>query len=292
MPRSMTGIGIASAEDDDLCVTVELRSVNNRFLDLNLRAPRGVMSRENDFRRIIGEKISRGRITAFVNEEQKNDSNSGIKLDKAKAKGYVDQLEKLRKEMKLGGWLQIGSMIGVNELFRYSEDDDKRQKLWRLTSKALADALESLVELSLIEGNRLTEDILERKSAIESELGAIKRKAAEQVEQYSDRLKTRLEELLSDNRLEPSRLEMEIALAADRLDISEEIIRLESHLSMLGSTLALETPIGKKLNFVLQEIGREANTIASKAWLVDLSQSAIRIKELIEQIREQVQNIE
>ncbi len=292
MPRSMTGFGAGQAEDADYNLTVEIKSVNNRFFDLNLRAPRILMAFETTLRDIISAKIKRGRISIFVNEEAKSEGQNEIAFDRTKALAYAKKLESLREELNLKGELQIGNLLSINDLFVSRNDGEKQDRIWELTKRALNIALDNLIEVSSTEGEALCMDILSRNALIGEEVAIIKSTAIAQVTEYSSRLKSRLEELLKDSRLDPVRLEMEIALTADRLDISEEIVRLESHCGIFKQTLDSDEPVGKSLNFILQEMGREANTIASKAWAIEISQSAIKVKELIEQIREQVQNLE
>ena len=161
-----------------------------------------------------------------------------------------------------------------------------------MTSQATEQALQALVDVSSREGENLVADLLARITAFHEELDAIREQVSEQVSQYRTRFLQRLEELLNDTRLDQARLETEISLAADRLDISEEITRLASHIDLFESTIKRNDPVGKTLGFVLQEMGREVNTIASKSWMIEISQAAIRMKEILEQIREQVQNIE
>ena len=292
MPRSMTGYGLGLASGDGHRITVEFRSVNNRFLDLNLKLPRVLYQYEQELRDIIRSKIERGRISVYVNEEWEADYSPDIKINSGKAKGYSKALENLRDELGIKDEIQLKHIIGFGDVFNSNHDEDYAEKLWKLTKDAANKALISLVDVSTKEGENLVTDLKERIDQIVKEKSIIDERAQTQVKEYNTRLKLRLSEIISDDRLDPNRIETEVAMAADRLDITEEITRLDSHVDLFMTTLDSGKSLGKSLNFILQEMGREANTIASKSWLVEISQAAIRVKEILEQIREQVQNLE
>ncbi len=292
MTRSMTGYGTGITTDSGLSVTVEIRGVNNRFLDVNLRLPRALYSHDPEIRDLVHKRIQRGRISLYVNEEFINDQVPDIRLDRSKTVAYARELKRLIEDLELNEELRLEHLLAIDDLFISADDESYRERLWQLFKGALEQALDQFISTSTREGETLRKDILKRTEAINEQLEIIKTAADEQVVNYYERLIARLEEMLDDNRLDRNRLETEIALTADRLDISEEIVRLNSHLKMFSETLGREKPVGKTLNFTLQEMGRETNTIASKSPVMDISQAAIKIKELLEQIREQVQNIE
>ncbi|MDP8239094.1 MAG: YicC/YloC family endoribonuclease [Candidatus Hatepunaea meridiana] len=292
MPRSMTGYGTGQAFEEGLGVTVELRSVNNRFLDINIRMPYILNPQETEIRNIIRQSMPRGRVSMFVKEESKDDKIPDIRIDLPKAIGYARELEQLRKELNLGGELKLEQILTIDNLFLSNDEAPYRERFWKLCKIALEKAIEEVIAAGKCEAETICNDLIRRITAIHEQLEIVKNAAKKQVVTYSERLTARLSEILEDNRIDHTRLETEIALAADRLDISEEIVRLESHLGMFSDTIRKDEPIGKTLGFILQEMGREANTIASKSWTLNISQAAIKIKETIEQIREQVQNIE
>jgi len=292
MPRSMTGYGFANATSDGVTVSVELRSVNNRFLDINLRIPKSLYSREAEIRDIVRGRIARGRVSLQITEEWDLDHAPALRVETGKALEYFKALQQLRAALDIQDEISLNQLLSVAEVLRPEEDEDYGVKLWDLTRKALNESLEIHLELSTREGANLTRDLRDRIGDIRSERDKIARMADEQAGMYGERLRARVEELFTDPRIDESRLETEVALSADRLDISEELVRLNSHIDLFDRTLSGGGVIGKTLGFILQEMGREANTIASKSWLVDISKSAIRMKEILEQIREQVQNIE
>ncbi|HHE47190.1 MAG TPA: YicC family protein, partial [Bacteroidetes bacterium] len=289
---SMTGYGFGRAADEGLDVTVELRSVNNRFLDINLRLPRALYPHDPEIRESVRKRIERGRVTLVANVEYIDDQAPDIHLNRPKLMAFARQLEQLRRELKLEGGIRLEHLLTVEDVFVASDDETYRSRLWKLCRSALEEALNEIIDASTVEAEALCRDIVERIVGVEEQLGKIRVAAATQVEEYQQRLQTRLEEILSDERIDRNRIETEVALAADRLDISEEIVRLDSHLRMFSAKVNNDGPIGKTLGFILQEMSREANTIASKCWALEISQAAIRIKELLEQVREQVQNIE
>jgi len=288
----MTGFGAGRAGDDTLSVVVEMRSVNNRFLDLNIRLPRSLNEHETELRNIISKKLHRGRVTIYVNEEWSDSDGPKISLDRSKALGYSKVIKDLSDVLNLKGEIGLNHILTFPDLIRTEEDEEYRNRLWQLSKLSLKKAIEQLVESSVKEADSLCVDIKQRLDNLRLNLLQVEESAKQQAVKYKQRLLDRLSELMDDTRLDPVRLEMEIALAADRLDISEEIVRLKSHIDMFESKLKLSEPIGKTLNFILQEIGREVNTITSKSWLVDVSQTGVKMKEIVEQIREQVQNIE
>jgi len=292
LAKSMTGYGVGRAGDENLSVAVELRSVNNRFLDFAFKLPRGLIPFEAQIRNLIRSRIERGRISVSVSEEWTSVAAGDVRLDRGKAMLYVRLLKELQSIAGLKGELKLEHLLEVGELFTTSVDEAYQQRLWSLTQKALLNALDVLTEVASREGQHLARDILERLVLFNEQFQSVKRYAADQVAQYRDRLAARLEELLNDSRIDRSRLETEIAIAADRLDISEEIVRLESHLSAFNVDLQRKDVVGRKLKFLLEEMGREVNTISQKAWVVEITQAVVQMKGILEQIREQVQNIE
>ncbi len=292
MPRSMTGYGHGSVADEGISITVELRSVNNRFLDVNLRLPHALYHRDPEIRELIRKRIERGRITLVAGVEYIDEQAPNIRIDRPKLLTYAKQLEELRQELNIKGELRLEHLLTAEDIFVPSDDESYRERLWKLCRSALREALDGLIEAGRTEAEVLCSDIRKRIDSISEQLELIKAQSDTQVEEYHRRLMARLEEIISDDRIDRNRIETEIALAADRLDISEEIVRLDSHLQMFSDKVNKDGPIGKTLGFILQEMGREANTIASKCWALEISQAAIRIKELMEQVREQVQNIE
>jgi uncharacterized protein (TIGR00255 family) len=288
----MTGYGIGEISADGRRISVEIKSVNNRFLDVNLRTPRSLNPHEGKLRKLIGKRLSRGRVSVQVLETWEKESSPKISINLARAKNYVDSLRQVARELDINSDVSLDNLLATGDLFESEEDTEYRDKLWELTSTACNIALDALIEVSLKEGKNLSVDLHERLDQIISERKMIDKYAHGQMKVYAERLKARLGDLFDDARIDPTRLETELAISADKLDISEEIVRLNSHIDIFQDTLDNKKAPGKALGFILQEMGREANTIASKSWLIEISQSSMRIKEILEQIREQVKNIE
>ncbi len=292
MLRSMTGYGIGKAEHNGHVITVEIRSVNNRFFDVNFRLPRALVRYESELREIIRKRLQRGRISFFINEEWSEDSTLEKKVDKGKARAYYKALADLNTDLGLKDDVKLGHLLSMNDIFQSLDDEEYVAEFWNLTKDATEKALDEVVKVSLAEGKNLTNDLSKRIKSIEIEKDRIAVLAKDQVSEYQSKLFERLEEIISDERIDQSRIEAEIALTADRLDITEEIVRLSSHIDLFKSSLKDKKSSGKTLNFILQEMGREVNTIGSKSWMVEISHAALSIKEVLEQVREQVQNIE
>jgi len=292
LARSMTGFGAGKAGDPTLSIAAEVHSVNNRFLDISIRLPRALIPFENEVREIVRNRLERGRVSLSVTEEWQGENGGDLALDKARARQYLRLLRDLRETTGLTGEIGIEHFLAFNDLFIPIADEELIQRHWDFAKRAIKEALDEMEASSRREGDVLTRDMLERLASVREGAALIRSLAAGQTGEYRRRLTARLEELLDDGRLDRSRLETEIAIAADRLDISEEIVRLGSHLDLFSSTLQRDGAVGKTLGFVLQEMGREVNTIASKSWMVEISQIAVGMKETLEQLREQVQNLE
>jgi len=288
----MTGFGVGRSSDASLSLVAEARSVNNRFLDLSLRLPRGLYLFEGEIREIVRKRFERGRVSLTVTEEWAGEAEGDVRLDRNKAIHYARMLSEVKAITGVAGEIRLEHLLSVGELFTPVADEEYRTRLWNLAQQAIEASLVEMDKSCRREGDILARDMLDRLATIREGREDIRRLAAEQTGEYRARLTARLEEMLGDARLDRTRLETEIAIAADRLDITEEIVRLGSHLELFQATLKRENAVGKTLGFVLQEMGREVNTIASKSWMVDISQIAVGMKETLEQLREQVQNLE
>lgn len=288
----MTGFGVGRAGDETLRVVAEARSVNNRFLDIALRLPKGLFPFESDIRELVRSRAERGRVSLTVTEEWSDGSVGDVRLDRAKALHHAKLLRELQDLTGAAGEIKLEHLLATGDLLVSTEDDQLRRRLWGTSREAILSALDAMGDSGRREGELLARDMEARLATVREDYETIKRLAAGQTQEYRSRLTARLAECLGDSRLDHNRLETEIALAADRLDITEEIVRLGSHLDLFAATLKKDGAVGKTLSFVLQEMGREVNTIASKSWLFDISQVAVQMKETLEQIREQVQNLE
>lgn len=290
----MTGYGRAEENGDNYSVRVELKSVNHRFADVSVKMPKEYYSLEERIRKNIVSRVSRGRVDAYLSVERTGQGEKNLRVDRDLAFAYYSSLEGLKAELNLGGQVDINQLAMMPEIFSLEEEQADIEEVWVLMEKALLGALESLLSMRRQEGETLVKDLLKRAELIREYTQEIEERAPLVVEEYRFKLRERLNELLRDSEatVDEVRLASEVAIYADRSSITEEIVRLYSHLDFLAETLAEDGPVGRKLEFILQEINREANTIGSKAQDASMGQKVVSIKSELEKIREQSQNIE
>jgi len=289
----MTGYGQGESSSNGYTVSVEIRSVNNRFLDLSLKMASGLRHLENSMRDLIQRNVDRGKLTAQINLIRHTNDNDAPKVDSEAARVRIAQLRQLGELAGIDEPIRLDHLLGFQELFMSSEDDPETLALLQdLCSKAVALSLKQLNSMRLQEGNYLTQDISKRIDQLESLLVGIQAQATSRVPEAREKMHERVKNLLGDENFDKSRLELEIAILADRLDISEEIVRMEGHIQFFREALAAPQSMGRRLNFLSQEMNREVNTIGSKCNHVGIAHNVVELKELLEQIREQIQNIE
>ncbi len=295
MLRSMTGFGRATACAGATEATVEVRSVNGRFAETTVRAPRVLAAHEATVQQRVKEVLERGSASVTVTL-QRRAGEAGLRVNPAAARAYARLLGDLRDAAGLG---PAEAPVTLESLLRYpdvltaeaADDEAERADAWAATEPALADALAALDAMRAHEGQALHADFLHRTGLLEGGLAAVEVRAPQRVDEARARLRDRLAELLNDERLNPDRLELEIALLADRLDVAEECVRLRSHLAQFTEALDAGEAVGRRLNFIAQELNREVNTIASKANDAEIARLIVGMKEEVERIREQVQNV-
>lgn len=299
MLKSMTGFGRGEYEDADFSITVEMKTVNHRYNEVAIRLPRFMNPLEDKIRKTILKTVNRGRIDVFINADYTASDNYKLKVDKNLAAAYHQALQ------------EVGSAIGADEncinsaseilyisrcqdVINVKEGFFDVETVWPKVEKALKQALSNLVAMRATEGENIYGDFIYRADLIAEKLSLIEDRSPKVVEEYQAKLTERLTNLLSEHNVtvEPERLLQEVAVFADRTSITEEIVRLKSHIKQFKLILASEQPVGRKLDFLIQEFNREANTIASKANDYTLAQIVVEIKAEIEKIREQIQNIE
>lgn len=292
MIASMTGYGRGDASAKGMNVAVELRSVNSRFLEVSTRLPRSLSIRENEIKEIIRKKISRGKINLLAVIEHENDGDIPVRVNASAAKGYFKLLNSLRKTVKLKQTVKLEHLLQFSEVLEPLEMENTDDKEWNLVQKALDKAVDSLLIMKRNEGEELGKDFRTRITILEQKLGQIEKISVEQVPNERTRLRERIQVLLEKENIDEGRLEMEIVMLADRLDVTEECVRFRSHNKFFLDALANDEAAGRKLNFLIQEMNREANTIGSKSSAAEIAHLVVNIKEEIERIREQLQNIE
>ncbi len=289
----MTGFGRAEYNDNGIRALAEARSVNYRYTETSLRLPQELQNFESQLKDVVLQHIERGKINITIELELQEEDLFKVQLNPTAAKAYKKLLEDLRRETDTAGEVRIEHLLGFKEIYGGKElSASEQERMISTAKKALDQACRELSEMRIKEGERLQEDLKTRIDQIAEHRDKIASLAEHRVPEARRKLKERIQTLLQDqNKVEEDRLEQEIALLADRLDISEEVVRLESHLHFFRTSMNSEKSAGRKLNFLVQEIHREVNTIGSKAGNADISHHVVEIKEILENIREQVQNI-
>jgi uncharacterized protein (TIGR00255 family) len=287
----MTGFARRQTTWQGGSVSVEIRSVNHRFLDVACRLPRSLAHLEETFKKAIQERCGRGRIELSVSVQGGHGKAMTINLDQSLAKQYHRHLRTLKKTLKLSGSIDLALIAGLRDVLSISDQPPDQPGLARLIPQLLGEALEELVDMRAREGAALEEDLVARLTVIRDYMRRVAGRAPTLAGEALDRMKSRLAKLLEGVPDLP-RLHQELAIFADRTDITEELVRLESHMVQFEQTLKHTEPIGKTLDFLLQEIGREVNTIGSKANDAEIGGQIVEMKAELERIREQTQNIE
>jgi len=291
--KSMTGFGRGAVSMENFAVSVEIKTVNNRFLDLNLRLSNELQSLEANLKRLISSRLSRGRVEVFINYERTSDV--AYELNRPLISGYLSALKAIQEEFSLSGEPDLNVIARLPNALQ-TKADDLSEDFIEAIEKSFEIALDELEIMRETEGESLKSELTERLLGIENHLPGIESESANVAEEYHQRLTKRVTEFLakSDSQIEidQARLAQEVAYLADRSDISEEITRLKSHLEQFRAIMNEKKEVGKRLDFLTQELNREANTIASKTNNLTVKESALAIKSEIEKIREQVQNVE
>jgi uncharacterized protein (TIGR00255 family) len=290
--NSMTGFGKAEVSTKTGIFSVEMSSVNNRFLEIQIRQPKQFAPLETTLRELIGSKLSRGKVSVYVNFFEPEGSVRRYPLNTEAARTYHRQLTKLQKELKLAGEVTVSDIIAFPEVMSPPNGEYSEKALWAGLKKSATQALKELSAMRRREGEAIKKDLLARLNELERLNKRISKSAGGVVDRYRQKLHRRMDDLLAGRSVDPVRLEEEVALAAEKADISEECTRLSSHIQQSRKVARSAGPVGKQLNFLLQEFNREANTIASKCTELEISRDALKIKEEVEKLREQIQNIE
>jgi uncharacterized protein (TIGR00255 family) len=294
MIRSMTGFGRGHASTEGASATVEIQSTNKRHLNVFVHLPDPLPEAESDVRMRMKEAFERGQFDVNVSANLKGTKPLPVDVDADAAMHHKRRLEQLAAAAQIEEPIRLEHLMEFEDLFAGEEEREaaKIQRAWPAVAEALDAAIRDLQEMREQEGAALRDDLEQRTRAIDAHLDAIEERAPTRVEERQAQLRGRLEGLMNDEHLDPDRLETEIALLADKLDVTEECVRLHSHLEMFRDALDADEPAGRKLKFVTQEIHREANTIGAKADDEAISRHAVEMKEEIEKIKEQIRNVE
>jgi uncharacterized protein (TIGR00255 family) len=292
MISSMTGFGRRQGAWAGATVTVEIRSVNHRFLEIAIRLPKWMAASEERLKKTVQDRCTRGRVDLSVLIQGGRGGSRALQLDAVLANQYHQGLRDLQRSLKLGGTIDIGLIAGFRDIVVLAEQPADDPKLVRLVEKLAGHAALDLVRMRRREGALLAKDILGRVSALQKHAEQIKAKAPTVAQVSFDRMKARVEKLLGAELADPARLHQELAVYADRSDITEELVRLDAHMIQFGQAVQRTDSAGKTMEFLLQEMGREINTIGSKANDLTISSGVVQMKAELERIREQIQNVE
>ena len=299
MLKSMTGFGRGQYEDENFSITVEMKTVNHRYNEVAIRLPRFLNPLEDKIRKTILKTVNRGRIDVFINADYTSSENCTLKVDKNLAAAYHRALQEVGsaiglEELTLNSAQEVMYLSRCQDVINVKEGFFDVETVWPKVEQAVAEALKNLVAMRETEGGNIYGDFIYRADLIAEKLTQIEARSPMVVEEYQAKLTDRLNNLLADHNItvEPERLLQEVAIFADRASITEEIVRLKSHIKQFKNIINSDQPVGRKLDFLIQEFNREANTIASKANDYTLAQIVVEIKAEIEKIREQIQNIE
>lgn len=289
----MTGFGRGEASSNNLRVTVEVKTLNSRYLDISPRMPGSIQDKELDLKEIVQQHLSRGKvlISVYVDKSKLGLTETTYNADKLKS--YSQMLEEMRSMANIDEPLKLNDLLEFNDIFESRREDEKNlEVIWNCTKEALESALTLLNTMREKEGQELEDDLQKQIHDISGLLKKITEQSSQRAPETRQKLTDRIQKLVSDENFDPERMEMEIAILVDKMDINEEAVRLQSHLKFFLEALEGEQPVGRRLNFLCQEINRELNTIGSKANDSDIAHNVVLGKEKLEQIREQVQNIE
>ena len=292
MIKSMTGFGRCEISDAQRKFTVEMKGVNHRYLDVNIRMPKKLNFFETSIRNVLKTYVQRGKVDIFITYEDTSEQQVSLKYNETLAAEYLATLKKMEEQFGLDNDIRVSTLSRYPEVITMEEQTLDEEELWNGLKEALEGAFTQFVETRTAEGENLKKDIIGKLDNMLSEVAYIEERSPEIVKEYRGKLEDKVKELLGDTQIDEGRLATEIVLFADKICTDEEIVRLKSHISHMKGTLEEKEGIGRKLDFIAQEMNREANTILSKANDLDVSNHAINLKTEIEKVREQIQNIE
>lgn len=292
MARSMTGFGRGEANDESRKVTVEIKSVNHRYLDLNIKLPRKLNAFEADIRNYLKSRVFRGKVDVYISYEDSAKSSMNLRYNSVIAQMYVNNLKALSDEFQLDYDIKTSHLSRFPDVFEMEEVPENEEELLSLLMDALTLATNQFIKNREEEGQRLCDDLLAKMDEMSSYVTVLEERSPEIIEEYKGKLKDKVADLLDAGHLDENRLAAEIILYADKVCIDEEMVRLKSHIEETKNMLTNDLEVGRKLDFIAQEMNRESNTILSKSTDVTIAGIGISLKTLIEKIREQIQNLE
>lgn len=292
MIKSMTGFGRAVAETDGYVITVEIKSVNHRYFEFSSRIPRQYGFLDDKLKSYINSRVSRGKVECYVSIDALNTEAAQVVVNNTLASAYVSALKELSKNYDLKEDFGASTVARFQDVLVVKKADDDEEKIWSYVKSVTDTALDKFIAMRTVEGEKMKNDISSRADYILSCVEYIEKRSPETVKEYNDKLVERVHDLIGDVSLDEGRVIQEVAIYADKVAVAEETVRLRSHLDQLKAFINADEPVGRKMDFLVQEINRETNTIGSKANDVDIARKVVDIKAEVEKIREQIQNIE
>lgn len=293
MIKSMTGFGRCEAADEERKFTVEMKGVNHRYLDANIRMPKKLNFFESAIRSLLKESVHRGKVDIFITYEDFSESQVSLKYNETLAAEYLEKFKMMEEKFSLENDIRVSTLSRYPEVLTMEEKMDDEEELWKGLKKALDGAIAQFVQTRTVEGENLKKDLITKLDGMLELVGQIEERAPKIIAEYREKLEGKVKELLEDTQIDEGRIASEIVIFADKICTDEEVVRLRSHVEHMKVTLQSDdSGIGRKLDFIAQEMNREANTILSKANDLETSNIGIELKTEIEKVREQIQNIE
>ena len=292
MIRSMTGFGRSETITTEYKLIVEMKAVNHRYSEFGIKMPKKLNLFEANIRALLKEYINRGKVDVFITYEDYRESNACIKYNKEIAKEYLDYLKQMETEFRIPNDITVTKLAAFSDVFSKEEQSIDEEQLWSILEAGIRQAAEQFVAAREREGENLKQDLLDKLDGMLSMVDYIEQEAPQLIQDYRNKLEAKVQELLEGSNIDESRIATEVVIYADKICVDEETVRLRSHINSTKEILTEGGSIGRKLDFIAQEMNREANTILSKANSLDISNTAIGLKTEIEKVREQIQNIE
>ncbi|MDD6658593.1 MAG: YicC family protein [Eubacteriales bacterium] len=292
MVKSMTGFGRACKEVDGYVITVELKSVNHRYFDFSSRCPRQYGFIDDKIKSFVNSKVARGKIDCYVGIEALNTESADVVVNNTLASAYVKVLKEISTNYDLKEDFGASTVARFPDVLIVKKADEDEEKIWKLVKTVAEEAIDKFTQMRCVEGKKMYDDVYSRSQFILDTVSFIEERSPQTVKEYNDKLVERVHELLGDVTLDESRILQEVAIYADKVAVAEETVRLRSHIAQLREFISSDEPVGRKLDFLVQEINRETNTIGSKCNDVEIAKKVVEVKAEIEKIREQIQNIE
>lgn len=292
MVKSMTGFGRYEFSDDNKKITVEMKSVNHRYLDVNLKMPKKLSFFEASIRNLLKEYIQRGKVDLFITYEDTSESNVNVTYHPEVAAEYMKYLQQMKEQFALDDDIRVSTLSRYPEVFTLDDVEIDEESIWAVLEKAVRGAASIFVETRIKEGENLKTDLLGKLDGMLETVDFIESKSPQIIEEYKGKLTEKVKDMLGDAKLDENRIIQEVTIFADKICVDEEMVRLRSHIETMKSELTAGGSIGRKLDFLAQEMNREANTTLSKSSDLEISNRGISLKTEIEKVREQIQNIE